>query len=408
MLKWSYLGIFLLLLLMFRFAGFLDHLTVRSLSSLLNPSTQEREQTQEIQALLNYVKQRTRISLSTQPYLVDQLPPGQLGRYNPILNTLKIQFQPDSSSFHQYRQRWTILHELGHAVADSTHRIEPWVEGQEAIDHPQHHWTLHTQNELPSQRRNRLAFEYQLKSSPLVRDLYAEHFADVFALALSLSLDSSDPMAYSILMSNRMLDNFDSVSLVHDTQSSLHLAFFYLSELKRLQGPQLLGLIDSIASRATFLTLYHWGALSESQTRFSFRQPHHLWTNPYTLNALPPPEASDFISYYQRLVTSPQSPRLCHHLPPQQCGTTYGWKSQMYRHTLENPPPSPLVQAWVSEWNRYYHLSEHSFIFRFKWTSFDLDFFRPFKFKPKPDSPLPQSIVKPSSPSTSTYHAAAS
>lgn len=141
-----------------------------------------------------------------------------------------------------WEQRWVSLHEIGHAAALSTLRFHPYP--------------------LPSWGLSPRAAE-MMSSSLIYQQAYGESFADVFALALALRLDESDPEARKRLAS-ALSHRLSSLSLAHDTDAALRLAAGRLAELSSARGRELMGLIDVIASEGAMRSVSDWGAEREA------------------------------------------------------------------------------------------------------------------------------------------------
>ena len=100
-------------------------------------------------------------------------------------------------------------------------------------------------------------------SSIVYRQAFAESFADVFAAAMALRLDASDPVARAEVRAS-LGEAIGSVSLAHDTRPALALASKRLGELSTWRGAKLLALVDAIASEGAALTVGEWGAEREA------------------------------------------------------------------------------------------------------------------------------------------------
>lgn len=178
-----------------------------------------------------------------------------------------------------WEQRWVSLHEIGHAAAFSTFRVDPY---------PLEAWGLSE------------ATQAAMRSSLVYQQAYAEAFADVFALALSLRLDDRDPEAHrrlSMAFSGRL----SSLSLAHDTDAALRLASERLPHLKRARGRELMGLLDALASEGAARSVSQWGAEREALcsagswrwVSWARSEGHMSLTPPWDLASAKPPVRGD-------------------------------------------------------------------------------------------------------------------
>lgn len=141
-----------------------------------------------------------------------------------------------------WEQRWVSLHEIGHAAAFSTFRFHPYP--------------------LPGWRLSESA-EEAMRESLVYQQSYGESFADLFALALALRLDASDPEARQRL-SAALERRVGSLSLAHDTGEALRLGAGRLEELRTARGRELMGLLDALASEGAMRSVSSWGAEREA------------------------------------------------------------------------------------------------------------------------------------------------
>ena len=192
---------------------------------------------------------------------------GANGMFNPV--GFKITLGEGFSKSSGYEQRWLIFHEAGHAAAMVTSRWAPAI--------------------LPSWGLSESAREAMLDSI-VYKQAYAESFADVFAASMALRIDPNDPTARAEII-KAIGERVESLSMTHDTQSALALASNHLSELAKLKGKPLLGMIDAIASMGAARTIGQWGAEREALClrgwwgwrRWAIDGAHQIVSNPWVM-----------------------------------------------------------------------------------------------------------------------------
>lgn len=168
---------------------------------------------------------------------------GAEGLFNPFALKISLAKEPQSRG-QKERQRWVGWHEIGHAAA--------LLSGRWSIAHPKSGgWGL-DQEQLQ-----------EAGASLMVAQIYAESFADVFAMVMSMKEDQGDPQAW-MEMAMALQEGPMSVSIAHDTARAMRAAKGRLETLRELEGGALLGEIDAIASQAALRTLADWGAEREA------------------------------------------------------------------------------------------------------------------------------------------------
>lgn len=202
---------------------------------------------------------------------------GANGMFSPLV--YKITLGEGFAEAASYEQRWLVFHEAGHAAALLTGRTEP---------EPLPSWGLSG------------AAAAAMRGSIVYQQAFAESFADVFASAMALRVDRTDPAARSEIQ-RALSERVGSVSLAHDTQPALEIAARNMGALSKLRGRELLALIDAIASEGAALSVGSWGAEREALclggwrgwSRWARDGAHQTASNPWMMASAAAPAADE-------------------------------------------------------------------------------------------------------------------
>lgn len=202
---------------------------------------------------------------------------GANGMFSPLV--YKITLGEGFAEAASYEQRWLVFHEAGHAAALLTGRSEP---------EPLPAWGLSD------------SAAAAMRGSIVYQQAFAESFADVFASAMALRVDRSDPAARSEIQ-RALSERVGSVSLAHDTQPALEIAARNMGALSTLKGKALLALIDAIASEGAALSVGSWGAEREALclggwrgwSRWARDGAHQTASNPWAMASAAEPAAAE-------------------------------------------------------------------------------------------------------------------
>lgn len=202
---------------------------------------------------------------------------GANGMFSPLV--YKITLGEGFARSASYEQRWLVFHEAGHAAALLTGRSEP---------EPLPGWGLSD------------SAVAAMRGSIVYRQAFAESFADVFASAMALRVDRTDPAARAEII-RALSERVGSVSLAHDTQPALEIAARNMGALSTLRGKELLALVDAIASEGAALSVGSWGAEREALClggwrgwgRWAQDGAHQTASNPWLMASSAPPAAGD-------------------------------------------------------------------------------------------------------------------
>lgn len=175
---------------------------------------------------------------------------------------------------------WIVLHEAGHAAHFLTSR-----------------WSATALPEWGLPAGSARIIEQSL----LYRQTYAESFAELFALAMAARLAPSNAHAAQEMRDARSRQKMLHISIAHDSQAVFRLASERMNDLSTWRGKRLLALIDSLAIRATVLTVGEWGAEREAiclegvwgWSRWALDWGHARVSNPWRMASDSPPSAGE-------------------------------------------------------------------------------------------------------------------